>query len=200
MKKILGTCIALFLGVVMMFGVVGCNADTQKELQNTIDELQSRIEEMEDRLAEMEEQIRERDEKIEQLENEIAEKSVGTFYSLQEAYDYGYLTKTDLESVANYLNEEIEYSEALDGEIENAIKEAAAYEIRNRKIEPFPEATAEGFRLTAFYGAYSDSYVIKMRNDYDNLPTDVPNYWEEIGGVQFHFMGHDRVTVWREKE
>ena len=65
-KKLKIVLIALFLAIIMVFGVAGCNASSQNDLQSTIDNLQSQI-------AEMEDQIRERDKKIEQLENEIAE-------------------------------------------------------------------------------------------------------------------------------
>lgn len=57
MKRIKIVFIAIILAVVMIFGVAGCNAGTQNELQGKI--------------AEMENQIRERDEKIEQLEKEL---------------------------------------------------------------------------------------------------------------------------------
>ena len=116
MKKIKKVLIALVLAIVMVFGVAGCNAGAHNELQSTIENLQSQIAEMEDRLAEMEDQLRERDttiedlneqikkqdEKIEELEKELAEKTVGAFYSLQEAYDNGFLSYDELQSIAYY--------------------------------------------------------------------------------------------------
>lgn len=87
MKKIFVIFAALFLAVVTVFGVAGCNESMQNDLQGKIDELQSQIgaqqsqiEEMEDRLAEMEDQIRDRDEKIEQLENELAKMNYSVAY------------------------------------------------------------------------------------------------------------------------
>lgn len=134
-------------------------------------------------------------------QNNISDEVItGAFYTLSEAYNSGYLSKEDLQSIADYLNEEIEFPESLDSEVEKAIKETAAYNIRNRDIEPFPDATAGGIIIVAFYGVYSDNFVIKMRNNYDLHPDDVPSRWEEIGGIQFHFIGYDRVSVWREKE
>lgn len=116
MKRIKTVCIALILAIVMIFGVAGCNAGVQNDLQNKIDSLQSQMAEMEDRLAEMDEQIRERDatiedlneeikkqdEKIEELEKELAKKTVGAFYSLQGAYDNGFLSYDELLSIAYY--------------------------------------------------------------------------------------------------
>ncbi len=135
-----------------------------------------------------------------ELEKELAANSMGTLFTLQEAYDNGYLTKADLESIAHDLNEDIDFHETLDCKIESTIKETAAYHIRNRDTEPFPEATAEGFLIIAFYGVYSNNYIIKLRNDYDINPTDVPNYWEEIDGIQFNFVGYDEVMVWKGNE
>ena len=103
MKKISKILVALLLGIVALFGVVGCNADTQSELQSQIDELQSQIEEMNDKLTEMEEQLREcdgviedlndqikhRDKHIEQLEKkfaEMADDSQWTNYNAVYAY------------------------------------------------------------------------------------------------------------------
>ena len=118
MKQIKIVFIALFLSVVMVFGIAGCNTSSQNELQSKIDNLQSQIAEMEDRLAEMEDQLRERDatiedlngqiekqgEKIEELEKTLAKKTVGAFYSLQGAYDNGWLTQAELMSIAYYHN------------------------------------------------------------------------------------------------
>ena len=55
---------------------------------------------------------------------------MGAFYTLQEAYDGGFLTKDDLETIAYYLNEGIAYPEALDSRTDQAIREAAAYDLR----------------------------------------------------------------------
>ena len=132
-------------------------------------------------------------------ENISDEISTGTLHTLQQAYDKGYLSKKALKSIAKYLNEETESPEPLDGIIKTAIKETAAYNIRNREIASYPNATADGVTIVKYYGLYSGSYVVSMRDQYDLSPTDVPNYWEEIGGVQFHIMSRDKIRVWREK-
>ena len=188
MKKINTILIVLILAIVSLFGFVGCESSSQNDLQSKIDELQSRIDELE-------EQIQERDDRIKELE----EENMGKFYTLQESYDNGFLTKEDLEQIAYLVNNELSYPQKLESDIENAIKDAAAYEMRNRKIEPYLDASADGFTIVRYCGVYSGNYVIIMRNDYDIFPTDVPSYWKEIGGVQFHFVGYDSIVVWREK-
>lgn len=72
--------IALFLAIVMVFGVAGCNVGAQNDLQSKIDELQSQIEDLNDRISEMEDQISERDEKIEQLEELLAKMNYSAVY------------------------------------------------------------------------------------------------------------------------
>ena len=118
------------------------------------------------------------------------------FYTLQEAYDRGYLTKEDLEQIAYYINNGLSCPEPLDSSIEDAIKESAAYEMRNRETHPYPEATADDFTILNYYGSYSDCFVVSMNDCYDLFPADVPNYWEEIGGVQFHITNYNKIRVW----
>ena len=223
-KKVI---IALFLGIVMVFGVAGCNAGVQDELQSKIDALQSRIEEMEaqigernktiedlnDRLAETEEQISEQDERIEQLEKEIAEKTAGAFYTLQEAYDNGWLTQADLMSIAYYHNggrwhnEEImseDYEplpktpEVLSNLTELKIKHTAVNEF---KME-FPGtpsaliAKVEDFTINEYNGTYNGCIAVRMIDNFTG-------YWDvvvapKIAGIRFYYGNTNYIKIWRE--
>lgn len=189
MKKIFGIFIALFLAIVMVFGVAGCNTGTQNDLQGTINDLQSQIAEMEGRLAEMEDQIRERDEtienlndqitkleeQIEQLEKELAEKSAGTFYTLQEAYNNGWLTQADLMSIACYhnggqrYNEEImsdDYKpapktpEILSKNVDLAIRQTLVNDL-NKEYDS-DSFVLNNIVVCAYYGTYNGGAAIRM--------------------------------------
>ena len=210
-KRFWGIAVAILM--VILFVLSAC-AETD-EHENKIDELQQQIAELQQQLDELQQSVETKDSEIEDLNEQIEnqnkrieellrelrnELSVATnLYSLQESYDRGYLTKEDLEQIAYYINNELSYLQPLESSIEYAIKEAAAYKIRNREKEPFPDATADGFTIVEYYGNYSDSFVVRMRDDYDLHPSDVSSYWIEIGGVQFHFVGYDRIAVWRVK-
>ena len=182
MKKIKTILIVLLLAIVSLFGFVGCVSSSQSELQSKIDELQSRIEELE-------EQIRERDERIKELEKE----NVGTLYTLQEAYDNGYLTKEDLEQIAYHVNEN-ELSGTLDSKIERAIKEAEADIWRNRANHPEPEATAEEFTIEKYFGVYGRCYVVGIDNVYIGYPANGNRFL--VDGVEFYTLYY-YIKVWK---
>ena len=222
MKKAKKVIIALFLGIVMVFGAVGCNAGVQDELQSKIDALQSQIAEMEaqigerdktiedlnGRLAETEEQLREHDERIEQLEKELAEKTEGELYSLYVAYVNGWLTKSDIMSIAYYhnggrtYNEEImseEYEplpktpEVLSNLTELKIKSTAAKDYREKfNIE---DAVADGFTITQYCGTYGDCIAVMMRDDYSGTAAVVRTV--SVAGVKIYYNSGREIQIWR---
>ena len=227
MKQVKIVCIALILGIVMIFGVVGCNEGAQNELQNKIDDLQSQIAEMEDRLAEMEDQLCERDatiedlngqiekqdEKIEELEKELAEKTVGTFYSLQEAYDNGWLTQADLMSIAYYhnggrwhneeiMNEDYEPApktpEVLSEITEFKIKCTALKEYKTEfsKTPSASIAKVEDFTITEYHGTYNGCIAVRMIDKFTGYPGVIGT--PKIAGVRFYYGMPNYIKIWRE--
>ena len=177
MKTAKKVIIALFLGIVMVFGVVGCNAGVQDELQSKIDALQSQI-------AEMEAQIGERDEKIEQFE-ELIGKCVGTFYTLQEAYDNGWLTQADLQSIANYNNNGIPYPESLSDYIAKSIKKSWAK--KEKEDNPATDITEEKVTICQYYGTYNDCVAVIV-DEWGAQYIDIhAPYTVEIGSVIFNY-------------
>ena len=207
-KKVI---IVLFLWIVMVFGVVGCNAGVQDELQAKIEDLQSQITEMEDRLAETEGQISERDKKIDQLEKELAEKTTGKLYSLQEAYDNGWLTQADVMSIAYYnnggrtYNEEImseDYEplpktpEVLSNLTELKIKSTAAKEYREKYKDDAEDVVADDFRIIQYCGTYGDCVVTMMTNKYTHYLEAV--WIDTVAGVTIHYSNSNSIKIWRE--
>ena len=87
------------------------------------------------------------------------ERKHGEFYTLQEAYDNGLLTKENLEEIACYVNDQLKYPEELDSKVEKKIKNDMAYEIRHAEIKPIENAKPEGIYVVAYYGNYSGYYV-----------------------------------------
>ena len=90
------------------------------------------------------------------------ERKHGEFYTLQEAYDNGLLTKENLEEIACYVNDQLKYPEELDSKVEKKIKNDMAYDFRHRTDHAVKEAKAEGFMIFAFYGEYSGSYIVRI--------------------------------------
>ena len=119
---------------------------------------------------------------------EVEEKP---FYTLEEAYHYGWLKKTDLKSVAKrYNNREPIDNAELDSETTLAIKEAYCA-LHNSKV------TVEqvGFQ---YYGWYHDCAVIKIY--YDDLGVPAVAWDEKVGGVTLHHPDGLGLSVWRKAE
>ena len=141
MKKSISILIVLLLVIVVLFSFVGCNAHTDK-LHSKIDELQSKLEELE-------EQIWQRDRRIAQLEKEL--RAEGPFYTLQCAYDRGWLTQEDLQTMANYHNKSILYPESLSEDITQSIKKDWAKKLNDEKAGSATEVTEEMVYIVKYY-------------------------------------------------
>ena len=109
--------LTLLLSATMLFSVAGFSACTNGELEAKIaelqaqitelqeqnEELQASVEEQQTQIADLEQENQELEEEIEYLEGQISENIVsGTFYSLEEAYDLGYINKNDLMHIVYY--------------------------------------------------------------------------------------------------
>ena len=126
------------------------------------------------------------------------ERKHGEFYTLQEAYDNGLLTKENLEEIAYYVNNSLSYPEALDGKIEKKIKNDMAYEIRHAEKAAVKNAKPDGVRVFWYYGEYSDCYIVRLINDYWLLPAGESYNWINIDGVEIHLVNNPPLYVWRD--
>ena len=223
MKKLCTIFIALFLGIVMAFGAVGCNADSS-EFQKKIDDLQSQIAELEDKLGErdatieeLNEQIKKQEEKIEQLEKELEEEKmngkepVGSLYTLQEAYDNGWLTQEELLSIAYYhhsqtlgSNSSLTFNTELMGEnfqpiekspetlstlLNNTIRQTVLNDLNN-------EFDSNSFELKqiyigAYYGAYNGGVaVIILYSRGDDIALNDVIHEDVVANVTFYYSAY----------
>ena len=127
-------------------------------------------------------------------------KPHGAFYSLQEAYDAGYITRADLEEIAERQNNGTYVSEEeLDAQIKQQILEDRAEWLRNPEEDPYPEAEASGVRIVHYYGVYQgESYAIMLENRYDGaFPTvEIPQR-EHIDGVDILYIDPRRIEIWK---
>ncbi len=115
----------------------------------------------------------------------------GEFYSLQEAYDNGWLTREDLLSVAYYQNhswgeEQVEYPQKLDLDTEKDLIEVYAKK---------KNMNTEDVRIFSYYGTYNGSYVIDIGHR-DGIVTGVV-WTETVGGVEINYCSGARLFVLR---
>ena len=163
-----------------------------------IDELQTQNTQLTEKLKEMQTALDEQAKEIENLKLKTATQ--GEFYSLQEAYDNGYLTKEDLENIAYYNNNKLlTYPETIDETVAALIKEDAANIRRNQDKLPILDAKAEDFEILKYYGTYNGCYVVLLNEPYDKFFTVIIDEWVTIGGVEFHYIGHLRKSIWKVK-
>ena len=126
--------------------------------------------------------------------NEETDKTkLGNFYTLQEAYDGGMLTVEDLQVIAEYHEKGVSVPEPLSPDVENAIKEVAARNMREK--ENIEDATADGFWIDRYYGTYNGS-VAFMISGYIAYPAVVLDENEIVAGVRFHYTDPNRIMVW----
>lgn len=127
-------------------------------------------------------------------------KPHGAFYSLQEAYDAGYITRADLEEIAERQNNGTFVSEAeLDAQIKQQILEDRAEWLRNPEEDAYPEAEASGVRIVHYYGVYQgDCYAVMLSSIYEPaFPAVEEEQWEHIGGVDILYLNSRRIEIWK---
>ena len=127
-------------------------------------------------------------------------KPQGTFYSLQEAYDAGYITRTDLEEIAERQNDwGSALKKELDPQVKQMICEDEAERLRNLEEDPYPEAEASGVRIVYYYGVYQgDCYAVMLSNIYEPaFPAVDEEQWDHIDSVDILYFNPRRIEIWK---
>ena len=125
---------------------------------------------------------------------EMDETILGNFYTLQEAYDGGMLTVEDLQVIAEYLEKNVSAPEEINPGILKKIKEVAARNLREKEPDRFPDAKAEDFTITKYYGTYNGCVAFKIEDIYfSHFAVCVD---EAIAGVEFHYPTPVKIIVW----
>ena len=127
-------------------------------------------------------------------------KPHGAFYSLQEAYDAGYITRADLKEIAERQNDwGSALKEELDPQVKQMICEDEAERLRNPEEDPYPEAEASGVRIVHYYGVYQGNCYALILNsryelDYPMQPVEQPEF---IDGIEFMYYNPLRIIIWK---
>ena len=232
MKKIL----SLGLALVMLFALVGCSG---KEMQSKLAELEAKLQEQSSKIDELEEEKDNLLGQITQLQGEIGglqgeverleeEREndynqlcalSGGFYSVEEVYKNGWITREDLMRLCYYQNGGVLYARVengsnlgsdgsikvmdyepnfelgeLDEETERKIRCAYAYKFRGSMHEDVWTGKASEVTITSYFGTYNNCSAVKisvgwMRPGYE--------YYEEIDGLVFMF-NENPLYVWKE--
>ena len=137
----------------------------------------------------------------------------GTFYTLQEAYEGGLLTREELMSIAYYHNGGRQYNEEimseeytpipkepaeLSEETSLQIRNTAAWEYRESGHESLSEAVADDFTITEYCGTYGDCVVIMITDIGLTGKPGVADMAVTIEGLSFHYNSGNILKVWKE--
>lgn len=191
MSKLKKVFIAFILGIVMVFGIVGCDAGTTKESQSKKDNVQSQVDEAEKELG---------------GKSPEEEESAGKFYTLQEAYDNGWLKQEDLMSIAYYHNGGRPHNEEIMSEIykpvdkfPKSLSKGMDLSIRQTMLNNLnSEYPSNNFELEqigfyAYYGSYNGVVAIRMFYSENSDGVIIENcmvHKDTIADVKFYYSSY----------
>ena len=132
-------------------------------------------------------------------------KISGAFYTVEEAYEAGYLTREDLMSIAYYHNGGREYNENCMPESyqpapmqPEEIDTATANAIKDEYIEEFRpdyEATREDVFIDHYYGCYNQAFAVIISDNFSGFPGVID--FVEIDGVTFYYPLVNYIKIWK---
>ncbi len=129
---------------------------------------------------------------------ETSEPVTGEFYTLREAYNNGYLTRTDLESIAYYHNGEKPYPESINDDTAKSIKSAWAKKLADDETDPITDATEDKFTISKYYGTYDGCVAVIVERTGAMYPAVYSPVEVEIGNVIFKYnLYHPQIVVWK---
>ncbi|MCM1393409.1 MAG: hypothetical protein NC179_00725 [[Eubacterium] siraeum] len=126
------------------------------------------------------------------------EPEAGAFYTLQQAYDNGWLSKNQLKSIS-YYHAEFERDtkmfgnykplplnpNTLSNEVETNIKQAYLLNLQ----ELISDGEIDGIHIRRYYGTYNNLVAVTIVDDYINVDLNIEEECS-IGGVKFYNYGH----------
>ena len=171
-KKLNGILITLLLVIVSLFGIVGCGVGSQSGLQNKTDETQNGLQN-----------------ETEESQYEPEGENLGTFYTLQESYDNGFLTKEDLQVIAATPRLEL---------ADITIKQAIIKDYLKMFLEHtqlYHDATVEDIYIYKYFGDYNGAIVIQITEVFVEYPAVMMEYTVE--DIVIEYSGPE-ILVWKE--
>lgn len=132
---------------------------------------------------------------------------IGKFYTLQEAYDEGFLSIDDLKNIAYHFNEGSDDEsfvptpktpEVLSEEIQNIIKRdyMEFLDIPMELKKSYPGGDKEAISISKYYGTYGNNIAICIYSKYYAVDLPPPIDFN-IGGIIFYnWYAYFSVTIW----
>ena len=129
------------------------------------------------------------------------EPEAGEFYTLQEAFDNGWLSRGDLRNIAYHRTGDGQRKgfkptpknpEVLSAETELAIKEAHAANLRESGTL---EAVTDGVTIIAYYGIYNEMIAVLIDAIYYAHPS--VECFETVGNIKFEYDNPNFIRLWK---
>ena len=108
------------------------------------------------------------------------------FYSLQAAYNQGFITKEDLKNISN--------AHAKDGN--SSIDEQLAKKIKNDYLSCYYQNENKEVKIDKCLGTYSNCVAIMMHCVYEQYMSVC--WTETIAGIEFEYDNSQRILIWKE--
>ena len=144
------------------------------------------------------------------IDNVPKGENMGSFYSLQDAYDAGMLTVEDLRSIAYYQNRGSDDESfvpkpkspvTLSVETESAIKKSAVASYSSQKNDNgesmYPNVTTSDFTIIKYCGTYNGSIAIMLSELFDGY-TPAVMARVVVAGVTFVYSSGNRIIIWKQ--
>ena len=122
-------------------------------------------------------------------EEETPEYIEGAFYSLQEAYDNGWITEENLQSIAD-----LYHNKQTAPEID--ISEAVSYSIRKTFADEWKASVSDV--SYKYYGEYNDCFAVKVSAKDMVVTTSIDIV--TIGNVSITYTDGGRIKIWKISE
>ena len=197
MKKLIFS--VLVLSAFFSVALCGCNSGD--------DELKQRLDALEESNRQLEERVEELEKENELLRDMLTEINIidGEFYTLQQAYDEGWLTQEDLKDIAwyhnggNTFNEQImggdfqprpKSPEALDKMTDRSIKQTYIKSFLSKE-----NAGTGGVHIDGYYGSYNGCYPLMMSDNYSGTTGAI--VMRTVGGVTFYYNSGNEIKIWK---
>ena len=118
-------------------------------------------------------------------------KDAGIFYSLDDAYSLGFLTKNNLQTISNYHNNGLTPPEKLDDKSEKKLKQDYLTKVR----QTHSEASLDDISIIYYYGKYNDCIAVMVSDSY----TDYSEALREIlvAEILFKYKNGNNIIIWK---
>lgn len=121
----------------------------------------------------------------------------GQLYTLEQAYEQGWLSVEDLQQIADGWNgtTDTQNLDALSGKSQKSIKNAFKKKFNSKK--EYPNITTDEVKINSYYGAFGDCIVISVVVSSNKIQFDYYFEDKEIGGIFFEDYCGALISVYK---